>query len=181
MSVSLQFGLLSGQLKSGQTFTATASGSVTAISAMLKKNASPTDSVICKIYASDKTTLLGTSTNSISNTDILAYAHEQMFFFDPIAITNGTTYFIEFLRTGAGHATNNYTVQCSTAGYAGGGLFYWNGSAWVNTGITTYDAYFIVHATDPATAGGITTINPHGTTRVGRAITPEKILINKTF
>jgi hypothetical protein len=121
-----------GYEKSGQTFKATQTGVINQIKVWLSKYGAPTDTVIMKIYASDKTTLLGTATNVIYGTSLLTYQLQYTFNFNDIPVTQNTEYFFSLERSGALDGQNLYYVHFngSNTSYLDGSRYFTMNNVW---------------------------------------------------
>lgn len=99
----------------------------------LFKTGSPTDNVQVKIYQSNKTTLVATSTNTISWTTITGSEAEYTFIFNNILLTNSTTYFFEISRTWSMDVSNYYnTRESNSSNYWNWVWAYYRSWAWNN-------------------------------------------------
>jgi hypothetical protein len=160
-NVIVNFGRLTTYQKGGQTFNWASPYPVYAstLEVRLGKVGSPTDNIVCKIYESDKTTLVATATNVIAGTGGLGLS---TFNFSPQLVFDANTeYFFELSRDGALSDTAYYTMQGTTAGgYTGGEAFRYNGSVWA---AATGDAHFDFNAT------GVASIQPYS----GSALTQD--------
>jgi hypothetical protein len=128
--------------KCGQTFTSLATDSIGIgiVNFTLFKTGTPTDNIYCKIYASDKTTLLATSDAVDGSTLSTIPGAEVTFTFStPPAITASTVYFLELSR--ASLDDSNYYTARGGGTYAGGTASRYQSDTW---GDIAYDLYFEV-------------------------------------
>jgi len=133
-------------------------GTLLRFSITLYKVGSPTDNVECRVYASDKTTLLATSATLHSGGSLSTTPATKEFVFN---LNTGvrTVYFIEAKRSGVTNNTNYYKVACNATptSYPYGAGFNYNVGAWgalsaaagdlvfsatINTGIGTAGRYY---------------------------------------
>lgn len=166
--------------KIGQTFTTDGNfNKLSYIKVKLKKTGSPTDNVQMKIYASDKTTLIATSTTTVPCSGLTGSNVLYQFDFTPVVLSMNTKYFIELSRTGAYDNSNLPTVAANqtSSSYSGGELYRFRNltSAWVSYASSgVYDLYFICGL---SSNNGITTVAGTNSVKVGRAISETELLI----
>jgi len=128
------------QWKQWQSFTAVSDDFLWGvILSLIKKNA-PTDNLECRLYASDKTTLIATATNVIAWATISTSFSDHTFNFDNIQLVNWTWYFLEVVRSWSVNTTNyfgwnDYWVDV----YAWWSSFKWSTTVWT---ATTWDKTF---------------------------------------
>lgn len=127
-----------------QSFTAESSP-ITAVDLKLWKSGSPTDNFVVKITATRGGSAMGTSTVAASS--IVAGQVRNFLFSSPIAVTPGTTYYIEASRSGARDTTNYISLfmALNTDPYAGGFIHIKNNNVWQNDCLTC-DYWFNVYA-----------------------------------
>ena len=132
------FGYLTiNDYKVGQTFTAVGDIFKNA-EFYIEKVGAPADSVISKLYSSDKTTLLHTSNNSFAAASISGIT-TCLFEFPSTRIAIGQTYFLVLERTGNVDTSRYYRVRTGT-GYSGGSGFQYD-TSWNDLGV---DLKFII-------------------------------------
>lgn len=134
----------------GQRFTATADGKLVRARFFINKVGSPTDSVVCKVYADDGSglpgTLLITSLSIPAAMLSTSSASVPFEFVTPVGVINSGVYHAIVWRTGAGDATNYYSLDgVASDAYAGGNAIKRTGSAgtrfWEDQ-LTTRDCRF---------------------------------------
>lgn len=119
--------------KAGQTFKALSNFILIKVDVELRSIGSPTDFITCKIYESDKTTLLATATNTILGSTIPTSPSSLIvsFNFDSLLLSKDVTYFLELSRTGSLSNINFYSIGVNTGNlYSDGDFFKFNGSIW---------------------------------------------------
>jgi hypothetical protein len=132
----------------GQTITTTGAIDVANVVLKVQTVASPTDALLVKIYASNKTTLLGTSRSVDSSLMSGSLTDFSFTFNSAVSLSATTEYFIVVERTGSLDNTNYYSVGTNTAGgYAGGSRWTQNDLlAW--SSVSGEDHYFKVQSLD---------------------------------
>ena len=73
----------------------------------------PSDQLYCRIYASDGTTIVGSSSNYYDNNTITSSNEQKNFLFNDLVLQPQTKYFIIFERTGGNNTTNYYTLRAT--------------------------------------------------------------------
>lgn len=152
--------------RAGQNFSVPSSAQATQLFSWftfyLYKSGSPTDSVVCDIYATSgglpTGASLGTSTNSIPASSIpsggFASATTFTFNFNPIALTTGGTYAFVLSRTGSLDTSNCFGIGLLSVGTSG---VIENSTGWSTTTSAACNAggtrYFIIGA--PGTGGTV--------------------------
>lgn len=130
------FGNLTNSVKIGQGWKAIASGNITDIDLKLDKVGAPTDNIVVKIYATganpEAGTLIGTSDSFDGNTLTGVCATKAIHFSNPVAITNGNSYYFVISRSGQLDDNNYYNVGRDYAGS------YADGALWVNTTVSNW-------------------------------------------
>jgi len=161
--------------KAGQTFlfdTNSGDSLLKSITLKVTKSNSPSDNLVVKLYASDKSTLLATSDLIAGSTVDTGYGSDKTFVFsNPYRLIYGTEYFFEIERDGAYGITHFYSVVYSSSGsYSDGSLFKLINSVW--TEYSSSDLYMILNI-DPViyTSAGVNSV------KVGRAISATELLI----
>jgi hypothetical protein len=133
------FGRNNTTQKMGQTFLTVGAFYLEKIILKLYKVNNPTDNLIVKLYASDKSTLLATSSTvlDMSTLSTATGGQEIEFFFDIIELNAATTYFFSIERSGV-NDNNNYPIIKSDSAnpYSSGQAFRWDQD------ITTWVSYF---------------------------------------
>ena len=168
------FGFNTSNYKCGQTFLygeEVANSKLKTVSINIRRINSPTDNIVVKLYASDKTTLLATSDEETPVADggdnVLLFS-----FPTPYEMVTGTEYFFEVTRTGSLSTTNYYNLNKSSSSvYTDGSRYYWNNAAgtW---DIQTDDVYMVLHIDSIlSTSAGSNSV------KVGRAISATGLLI----
>jgi len=171
----VSFGFNTSNYKYGQTFLyeeEVADSGLKSIKLNIDKKGSPTDNLIVKLYASNKTTLLATS-NPVDGSTTGSDTVITFTFSTPYRMVTGTEYFFNIERTGALSGANYYGLNRSAYSvYADGDLYYWNDSAGTWDVQSTTDAYMILHIDSIlSTSAGANTV------KVGRAISATGLLI----
>lgn len=166
----------------GQTFTTGAVFNLLkSIVVQLKHSGStPTDYVQCKVYASDKTTLIATSTNTVDGSTLTTSFSTHTFTFNDVALAVSTQYFFELTRTGSFDMSKYYLSPYGTGtAYSGGASFYSSGSplVWTGTGGANDDLYFVINLMEANASGDIAPTAGSNSVKVGRAISATQLLI----
>jgi len=135
----------------GQTFTTGSSDlTITSVIFALKKNATPTDNLAVDIYLYDTGTStptgssLGTSTVLAGSTLTTSVVRTTFTFTTPVSISPSTRYVAVISRSGAGDATNNYSlgrdaVTGNIDAAQASGVYNSTTSAWSAFGTTDFD------------------------------------------
>lgn len=136
--------------KAAQTFTAIAN-TVNSISVKLYKTGTPTDNVLCSIYATSSGVPTGsalfTSSTTISGSSLTTTATVQTFSFTGVSLAVGTVYAFVLERSDSLNTTNFYQcVDNGTSAYTGGQHCQYASSAW--TGFAGIDLYFIINVSN---------------------------------
>jgi len=169
----------SNEGKAGQTFTTgTVYNALDYIVLALEKIGSPTDNLYCKVYASDKTTLVATSTTILDGSTLTTSHVDKTFNFSGEELDKSTIYFIEVSRSGAYNLNNRYSVglNVSSNTYAGGSSFQWHNStnAWADV---NFDLVFTAGLKEYGASGNIAPTAGSNSVKVGRAISATGLLI----
>ena len=73
----------------------------------------PSDQIYCRIYASNGTTLIASSSNYYDNTSISSSNEQKNFLFGDLILQPQSKYYISFERTWGNNTTNYYTLRAS--------------------------------------------------------------------
>lgn len=124
----------------GFNFTAGSSYSCGSIGILIQKAGAPADNVYCNIRTTSITgTIIGTSDNLSATYITAAGGWVYLNFASPVALTSGTTYYVDVNRTGSWNSTNNYLLGRDTAATNGWSLDAATG--WTNTFTNCYQTY----------------------------------------
>lgn len=79
----------------------------------LGKVGSPGDQIYCRLYDTDGTTLIASSTNFFNNSTIASSNEQRTFLFSSVILQPQTKYFVTFERTGGNDPAHHYTLRSS--------------------------------------------------------------------
>jgi hypothetical protein len=128
--------------KVGKILATTNETTLVSLTAALTRTGGPTDAIIAKIYASNRTTLIATSTNSVNVYDSDHYTLN----FDNVPLDANTEYFCVLERTGAIDSSNYVKISYSTGGSSGDSWKLENGT-WLVNSYVHYNVYITVKDT----------------------------------
>jgi len=113
--------------KKEQGFLSTTASMITDIKLGLKKEGSPTDNLIVKVYTAEGETgsLLGTSDNILGSELSTSMSLVTFHFSTTFNVNNATTYYLVVSRSGAGSSSDFYRISSNESSYP-------NGNAWTH-------------------------------------------------
>jgi len=167
----------SSREKIGQTFTNDATKrNIGRIKVNLKKTGTPSGEIVGKLYAADKTTILGISKNSFESSDFTTSFQEFSFEFSGELIAASTVFFFVLEIIGGTLSTSNYyQVEASSSDPYSGGAVFAKSVSW--TELSSYDFKMTIE-TDPQTKGHISTSQGMHVVKIGKAISATEIFID---
>lgn len=157
-----------------QSFTLSTDKILRNISVRIKKNWAPTNVVSMKLYASDRATLIATSSTTYNGASITGTFAPYVFDFSDIILTASTQYFIS-IEASSNNTTNYYTLEWSTVSVYG----WWQafqGSSTIRSA-QTIDFYVLAQMWT-WTIRNISTIPWANSAYVWNAINTTSILLN---
>ncbi len=137
------FGTISYGVAVGQTFTVPGfvSNSKLTIQCRLRKFNTPTDNIVCSIYATSGGLPTGSAlySTTISGASLTTSFTNYNFVFNNVSLTNGTVYCFTLSRSGATSDTNQYSAGFAASNVYSGGTGLQNFGSWSTK---TEDMYF---------------------------------------
>ena len=163
--------------KTWQTFTTVTDFILRKIKLWIKKVWSPTWTVSCKLYASNFTTLIATSSTTFDISTFTTSFVDKEFTFADIILSAWTVYFLEISSSWTASTSNYWVVEWSWSNtYAGWVSYYWNWSAWQNF---SKDKYFVITMwTWTYINGTIWAIPWSNNVKVWKAVSSTELLLN---
>lgn len=104
---------------------------VRSIRIWLRKVWNPWDSAEVRIYASDRTTLLWTSTNTVLWSGLTGTFVKYTFTLPNTVATTGEIFYFEVRRTAGQNGSNYYQIEAGDNNWAFGNLFYFDWGNWI--------------------------------------------------